>query len=109
MCKGLQPCKIAKSRSQSVDTCDVAELKGKVIILKMVQITENLFVELMKYHVLGIEDSLPKIKTGLEQKYEAMMRRELYTKSKTAETEAEREEARKAYLDKVGMHRDFRW
>ena len=77
--------------------------------MKMIQIPESLFVELMKYHVLGIEDSLPEIKIGLEQKYEAMMRRELYTKSKTAETEAEREEARKAYLDKVGMHRDFRW
>jgi hypothetical protein len=80
-----------------------------VIILKMVQIPESLFVELMKYHVLGIEDSLPEIKTGLEQKFDAMMRRELYTKSKTAKTQAEREAARKAYLDKVGMHRDFRW
>ena len=109
MCIGLQPCKIAKSRPQKVDTCGVAELKGKVIILKMIQIPESLFVELMKYHVLGIEDSLPEIQKGLEQKYEAMMRRELYTKSKTAETEAEREEARKAYLDRVGMHRDFRW
>jgi len=69
-------------------------LKGKVIILKMVQIPEGLFVELMKYHVLGIEDSLPKIKSGLEEKYEAMMKRELYTKSKTAKTQEEREEAR---------------
>ena len=77
--------------------------------MKMVQIPESLFVELMKYHVLGIEDSLPEIKTGLEQKFDAMMRRELYTKSKTAKTQAEREEARKAYLDKVGMHRDFIW
>ena len=109
MCIGLQPCKIAKSRPQKVDTCGVAELKGKVIILKMIQIPESLFVALMKFHVLEIEDCLPEIKKGLEQKYEAMMRRELYTKSKTAETEAEREEARKAYLDKVGMHRDFRW
>ena len=75
----------------------------------MVQIPESLFVELMKYHVLGIEDVLPEIQKGLEQKYETMMRRELYTKSKTAETEAEREEARKAYLDRVGMHQDFRW
>ena len=80
-----------------------------MIILKMVQISESLFVELMKYHVLGIEDSLPKIKSGLEEKYEAMMKRELYTKSKTAKTRKEREEARQAYLDKVGMHRDFRW
>ena len=80
-----------------------------MIILKMVQISESLFEELMKYHVLGIEDSLPKIKSGLEEKYEAMMKRELYTKSKTAKTQKEREEARQAYLDKVGMHRDFRW
>lgn len=77
--------------------------------MKMIQIPESLFVELMKYHVLGIEDSMPKIKIGLEQKFEAMMRRELYTKSKTAETETEREKARKAYLDKVGMHQEFRW
>ena len=77
--------------------------------MKMIQIPESLFVALMKYHVLGIEDALPEIQKGLEQKYEAMLRRELYTKSKTAKTESEREEARKAYLDKVGMRRDFRW
>ena len=77
--------------------------------MKMVQIPESLFVELMKYHVLGIEDSLPEIKIGLEQKFEAMMKRELYTKSKTAKTQAEREAARNAYRDKVGMHRVFRW
>ena len=73
------------------------------------QIPESLFVALMKYHVLGIEECLPEIKQALEQKYEAIMKREYYTKSKTAKTEAEREEARKAYLDMVGMHPDFRW
>ena len=77
--------------------------------MKMIQIPESLFVALMKYYVLGIEDALPEIQKGLEQKYEAMLRRELYTKSKTAGTEVEREEARKAYLDKVGMHQNFRW
>ena len=91
------------------DTCGVADLKERVIILKMVQIPDSLFVALVKFHVLGIEDCLPEIKKGLEQKLDAMMRRALYTKSKTAKTEAEREEARQAYLDKVGMHRDFRW
>ena len=91
------------------DTCGVADLKERVIILKMVQIPDSLFVALVKFHVLGIEDCLPEIKKGLEQKLDAMMRRELYTKSKTAKTEAEREEARQAYLDKVGIHRDFRW
>ena len=77
--------------------------------MRMVQIPESLFIALMKYHMLGMEDCLPEIKSGLEEKLEAMVKRELYTKSKTAETEAEREEARKKYLDKVGMHRDFRW
>ena len=43
----------------------------------MIQIPESLFVELMKFHVLGLEDSLPEIKKGLEQKYEAIIRREL--------------------------------
>ena len=56
-----------------------------MIILKMIQIPESLFVALMKYHVLGIEDAIPEIQKGLEQKYEAMLRRELYTKSKTGE------------------------
>lgn len=77
--------------------------------MKMVQIPESLFMALMKYHMLEMEECLPEIKSGLEGKLEAMVKRELYTKSKTAETEAEREEARKKYFDKVGMHRDFRW
>ena len=75
----------------------------------MIQIPESLFMALMKYHMFEMEECLPEIKSGLEGKLEAMVKRELYTKSKTAETEAEREEARKKYLDKVGMHRDFRW
>ena len=77
--------------------------------MKMVQIPESLFMALMKYHMLEMEECLPEIKSGLEGKLEAMVKRELYTKSKTAETEAEREEARKKYFDNVGMHRDFRW
>ena len=52
--------------------------------MKMVQIPESLFVELMKYHVLGIEDSLPKIKIGLEQKYEAMMKKRIIYKIKNS-------------------------
>jgi len=52
---------------------------------------------------------LPEIKKGLEDKLEAMVRRELYTKYKTAPTEEEREKARQEYLKKVGMHRSFRW
>ena len=56
-----------------------------------------------------IDDVLPEIKKGLEEKIEAMVRRDLYTKYKTAPTEEEREKARQEYLEKVGMHRSFRW
>jgi hypothetical protein len=80
-----------------------------VIIIKNVQITQKLFMALMRYFLLGQEELRPEIEKGLEQKLDAMVKRELYTKYKTAPTEAEKEEARRKYLDKVGMQRDFRW
>ena len=77
--------------------------------LKNVQISEELFFMLIKYHLLGVDNFVPDIKKGLEEKLEALVRRELYTKYKTAKTEEEREQARKEYLDKVGIQKDFRW
>ena len=77
--------------------------------MKNIQIFEDLFFALLKYHLVEIYDALPEIKKGLEDKLEAMVRRDLYTKYKTAPTEEEREKARQEYLEKVGMHRDFRW
>ena len=73
------------------------------------QISEELFIALLKYHLVEIDDALPEIKKGLEDKLEAMVRRDLYTKYRTAPTEEEREKARQEYLDKCGMHEDFRW
>lgn len=73
--------------------------------MKNVQISEELFFALLKYHLLKMDDVLPEIKKGLEEKLEAMVRRDLYTKYKTAPTEEEREKARQEYLKKVGMHR----
>lgn len=90
--------------------CVVAFLmKGRIDRLKNVQISEELFFALLKYHLMEIDEVLPEIKKGLENKLEAMVRRDLYTKYKTAPTEEEREKARQEYLDKVGVHRDFRW
>lgn len=80
-------------------------LKG----LKNVQISEELFFALLKYHLVEMDDVLPQIKKGLEEKLEAMVKRDLYTKYKTASTEDEREKARQEYLEKVGMHRILRW
>ena len=77
--------------------------------MKNIQISEELFFALLKYHLVEIDDVLPEIKKGLGDKLEAMVRRELYTKYKTAPTEEEREKAWQGYLKKVGMHRSFRW
>ena len=77
--------------------------------MKNVQISEELFFMLVKYHLLGVDDFVPQIKKGLEEKLEALVRRDLYTKYKTAKTEEEREQARKEYLDKVGIKKDFQW
>ena len=83
--------------------------KDGLMGLKNVQISEELFVALLKYHLVEMDDVLPQIKKGLEEKLEAMVKRDLYTKYKTAPTEEEREKARQEYLEKVGMHRSFRW
>ena len=56
-----------------------------------------------------IDDVLPEIKKGLEEKMEAMVRRDLYTKYKTAPTEEEREKYRQEYLEKKGIPESFRW
>ena len=89
----------------------VTEDDGKdgLIGLKNVQISEELFFALLIYQLGEMDDVLPEIKKGLEEKLEAMVRRDLYTKYKTAPTEEEREMARQEYLEKVGMHRNFRW
>ena len=48
--------------------------------MRKVQISEDLFFEILKYHLLDDESVLPNIKKGLEEKVEAMSRRELYSK-----------------------------
>ena len=37
------------------------------------QISEELFIALLKYHLVEIDDVLPEIKKGLEEKLEAMV------------------------------------
>jgi hypothetical protein len=45
----------------------------------------------------------------LDRKIEDMLKREYYSDMLKAPTDAEREEARKAYLDKIGVPMSFRW
>ena len=77
--------------------------------MKNVQISEELFCALVTYHLLGVENVKPKIEKGLEDKMDALIKRELYTKYKTAPSEEEKEKARKKYMDKRGISDSFRW
>ena len=58
---------------------------------------------------MDMEEYLPDIEKGLENKLDALVKHQLYSSYKTAPTEEEREKARKEYLDKIGIHKDFRW
>ena len=77
--------------------------------MKQVQIPEELFVALVKYHLLEIEKFQPEIQKGLMDKMDSITMRLLYSKYKTAPTEEEKEKARKEYLDKRGVTEYFRW
>ena len=77
--------------------------------MKNVMIPEELFGKIIKYHLLDQEQEADDIRKGLEKKLDAMVNREVYSKSKTAPTEKEREKFRQEYLDRKGMHGSFRW
>ena len=77
--------------------------------MKNVQISQELFIALMRYFLLEQEALYPEIKKGLEKKLDALVMRELYTKYKTAPSEEERETARREYLDMRGVPESFRW
>ena len=77
--------------------------------MKNVQITQDLFLALVKYHLLESIDEKEKIKKELTKKLDAMAKQQIYSQYKTASTEEEREKARQEYLDKVGFSQNFRW
>lgn len=85
--------------------------------MKKVQITQELFVKMLKYFYsdeLEIDDCelnelYYDIKNGIDKKMDAISRRGYYTEYKTAATAEAKEQARQKYLDAVGMHRDFRY
>lgn len=77
--------------------------------MKNVQISHKLFIALVKYHLLEMGGEEDRIKKELTTKMDAMIKRQIYSKFKTASTEEEREKARNEYLDKVGIPESFRW
>lgn len=76
---------------------------------KYVQISIELWKDLFCYFMLDFHDHEDKIKKELKNKLDLMINHELYTKYKTGATEEEREAARKAYLDSIGIKDSFRW
>ena len=77
--------------------------------MKQVRISEDLFLSLVKYHILKYYNEEEKIVNQLNEKLDRMVNRNLYTKYKTAPTEEEKEKARQEYLDRKGIHSSFRW
>lgn len=76
---------------------------------KNVQIPYELFFQLLQYFLMDNYDGEEIIRLGLEKKLDAMVNREVYSKSKTAPTEEEREKFRQEYLDRRGILENFRW
>jgi hypothetical protein len=76
---------------------------------KQVKIPMSLFIKILYYFLFDETDSHEQIKSELESKLDSMVKHELYTKSKIADTKEEREKARKEYLDMIGMRDSFRW
>ena len=85
---GLEDCKVAKD-------IDIALLrscrKDWWIEMKNVQISQELFFLLVRYFLIGQEETEPEIAKALEKKMDALVMRELYTQYKTAPTEEEKE------------------
>ena len=77
--------------------------------MKSVQIPYELFVDLVLYHLNGVDDFDEDIRKGLEQKLDAMLNRQLYSQYKTAPTEEQREQARQEYFDRRGVPQSYRW
>ncbi len=77
--------------------------------MKQVQISKDLFLLLIKYHIFECYNDEEKIVEELQKKFDSIINRNLYTKYKTAPTEEEKEKARQEYLDRKGIHSSFRW
>ena len=77
--------------------------------MKNIKVPEELFIALVKYHLLDMEGTLPEIKKGLNDKMDAIKKRDLYATYKSAQSKEEREKTRKEYQELVGMPEDFRW
>ena len=59
--------------------------------MKNIQIPQELFIRLIRFHLFDMDEDADLIKKGLEDKMERLARHEIYSKSKTASSEEEKE------------------
>lgn len=76
---------------------------------KQIQIDKDLFFALCRYHLMDCDDVSDDIKKALNDKLDALVQRDLYTKYKTAATQEQKDKARQEYLDKRNIPADYRW
>ena len=88
--------------------CHIPSRKGWDT-MRNVQISQELFMQLLRFHLMEDESCEREIKQELEKKLDRMVMRDLFGKSKIAPTKEEREQARKEYLDRRGVPEGFRW
>ena len=77
--------------------------------MKNVQISQDLFCDLILYHLYNNPSAEEAIRRELSRKLDVMFQHECFTRYKTAATEAEREQARQEYLDRRGVPQSYRW
>ena len=90
-------------------TVTLRDMRNDDMSERKVQIPEKVFYELVKFHLLGETDAEEEIKTHLLKKLDALAEHQLYTRSKKAASQNEREQARKEYLERRGISASFRW
>lgn len=78
-------------------------------MMKKVQISYDLFLLLLRFHLLDDISCKMEICDGLNDKLDALTKHEIYTRFKTESDEVEREKARREYLEKSGIPDSFRW
>ncbi len=104
-CDDILWCRPGIENTVTIDTT----VTERMDTMKKVQISYELFMMLLRYHFLDDQECEEQIRCGLENKLDAMVMRDIYSKSKTALTEEEREKARQEYLDRRGIPDSFRW
>ena len=73
---------LQRAGMENIDATD-ANRRRKDEVMKNVQIPYELFVSLLRYHLMEDNDCLNEIRQGLEQKLDSLVRHELYADRKS--------------------------